>query len=119
MLKALLVETKLTAQVWKAVAIQSRLDANKWLHSSADNLVFDAYSKDARGGTGETFDWQALKGYPRSFTLAGGLSEKNVARAIRTVRPAMIDLNSGVETDGRKDITKIDTVMSLVRKVTQ
>ena len=119
MLKALLVETKLTAQVWKAVAIQSRLDANKWLHSSADNLVFDAYSKDARGGTGETFDWQALKGYPRSFTLAGGLSEKNVARAIRTVRPAMIDLNSGVETDGRKDITKIETVMSLVRKVTQ
>lgn len=31
----------------------------------------------------------------------------------------MIDLNSGVETDGRKDITKIETVMSLVRKVTQ
>ena len=49
-------------------------------------LLFDAYHKDERGGTGEVFDWSSLDEFERPFMLAGGIDSTNVARAIRTVR---------------------------------
>ena len=40
-------------EVWKAVQIRSAADAEAWIDSRADMLLFDAYHKDERGGTGE------------------------------------------------------------------
>ena len=90
-------------KVWKAVQICSPADADAWIDSSADMLLFDAYHKDERGGTGEVFDWSCLDEFERPFMLAGGIDSTNVARAIRTVRPYGIDISSGIETDGVKD----------------
>ena len=104
-------------EVWKAVQIRSAADAEAWIDSSADMLLFDAYHKDERGGTGEVFDWSFLDEFERPFMLAGGIDSTNVARAIRTVRPYGIDISSGIETDGVKDDEKITAFTNIVRTI--
>ena len=104
-------------EIWKAVQIRSSTDAEAWIDSSADMLLFDAYHKDERGGTGEVFDWSCLDEFERPFMLAGGIDSTNVARAIRTVRPYGIDISSGIETDGVKDDEKIKAFTNIVRTI--
>ncbi len=104
-------------EVWKAVQIRSAADAEAWIDSSADMLLFDAYHKDERGGTGEVFDWSSLDEFERPFMLAGGIDSTNVARAIRTVRPYGIDISSGIETEGVKDDEKIKAFTNIVRTI--
>ena len=104
-------------EVWKAVQIRSAADAEKWIDSSADMLLFDAYHKDERGGTGEVFDWSSLDEFERPFMLAGGIDSTNVARAIRTVRPYGIDISSGIEKEGVKDNEKIKAFTNIVRTI--
>jgi len=104
-------------EVWKAVQIRSAADVEKWIDSSADMLLFDAYHKDERGGTGEVFDWSSLDAFERPFMLAGGIDSTNVARAIRTVRPYGIDISSGIETNGVKDDEKITAFTKIVKSI--
>lgn len=104
-------------EVWKAVQIRSAADAEAWIDSSADMLLFDAYHKDERGGMGEVFDWSCLDEFERPFMLAGGIDSTNVARAIRTVRPYGIDISSGIETEGVKDDKKIKAFTNIVRTI--
>ena len=104
-------------EVWKAVQIRSAADVEKWIDSSADMLLFDAYHKDERGGTGEVFDWSSLDAFERPFMLAGGIDSTNVARAIRTVRPYGIDISSGIETNGVKDDEKITAFTKIVNSI--
>ena len=104
-------------EVWKAVQIRSAADAEAWIDSSADMLLFDAYHKDERGGTGEVFDWSCLDAFERPFMLAGGIDCTNVARAIRTVRPYGIDISSGIETNGVKDDEKITAFTKIVKSI--
>ena len=104
-------------EIWKAVQIRSAADVEKWIDSSADILLFDAYHKDERGGTGEVFDWSSLDAFERPFMLAGGIDSTNVARAIRTVRPYGIDISSGIETNGVKDDEKITAFTKIVKSI--
>lgn len=104
-------------EVWKAIQIRSAADAAAWIDSSADMLLFDAYHKDERGGTGDVFDWSCLDTFERPFMLAGGIDSTNVARAIRTVRPYGIDISSGIETNGVKDDEKITAFTKIVNSI--
>ena len=104
-------------EVWKAIQIRTAADTEKWIDSSADMLLFDAYHKDERGGTGEVFDWSSLDEFERPFMLAGGIDSTNVARAIRTVRPYGIDISSGIETNGVKDDEKITAFTNIVKHI--
>ena len=104
-------------EVWKAIQIRTAADTEKWIDSSADMLLFDAYYKDERGGTGEVFDWSSLDAFERPFMLAGGIDSTNVARAIRTVRPYGIDISSGIETNGMKDDKKITAFTKIVKSI--
>ena len=104
-------------EVWKAIQIRSAADAEAWIDSSADMLLFDAYHIDERGGTGEVFDWSCLDTFERPFMLAGGIDSTNVARAIRTVRPYGIDISSGIETNGVKDDEKITAFTKIVNNI--
>jgi len=81
---------------------------------AADYLLFDTLAA-ARGGTGRSFDWGLVRGVRTPFFLAGGLHPGNVARAIAAVRPACVDVSSGVETQGVKDPAKIAAFMERVR----
>ena len=79
--------------------------------------VFDANEP----GSGKTFDWNLLRKLPRDgklFILAGGLNDKNVADAIRCVRPDGVDVSSGVEYTDRqgKDPKLIDSFVASVRE---
>ena len=73
--------------------------------SQADYLLFDA----PVAGSGQTFDWDLLKDQKiqQDFFIAGGLTVDNVHQARETFQPYALDVSSGVETDGRKDIEKI------------
>lgn len=85
-------------------------------------FLFDTYSKNKAGGTGEVFDWQLIEkmDVPAEFILAGGLTPENIGAAIAAVRPFAVDVNSGVETaPGRKDIDKIAQLVAEVRKTDQ
>ena len=78
-------------------------------YQPSGGFLFDAWHADQYGGTGEKFDWQRLPKV-RDFTLilAGGLSPDNVAVAIRTVAPDMVDVSGGVESAaGIKDQHKV------------
>lgn len=57
------------------------------------------------GGNGVAFDWSLLNTWPdRRFMLSGGLTPTSVADAIRSARPALVDVSSGVESaPGIKD----------------
>jgi phosphoribosylanthranilate isomerase len=82
------------------------------LHAHAARFVLDAYHPTLLGGTGRTQDWARLREVcaraPRPIMLAGGLTPDNVADAIRTARPAGVDVSSGVEAaPGRKDPAKV------------
>lgn len=71
-------------------------------------ILLDAYHATSYGGSGVSFDWQRT--IPKStppLILAGGLTPENVAHALTQLPVYGVDVSSGVETDGRKDITKI------------
>ena len=79
-----------------------------------DGFITDTFdpATGASGATGKTHDWaisrRLVELSPRPVILAGGLTPENVARAIRTVRPAGVDAHTGVEDEhGRKDPDRI------------
>ena len=81
--------------------------------TSADYLLFDA----PVAGSGETFNWQELEtqNFTKPFFIAGGLTEDNVADAIRFFHPYAVDVSSGVETNGKKDPEKIKRFIERVK----
>ncbi len=94
---------------WSAEQALSALQP--WI-TVAERFVLDAYHPHLPGGTGETHDWARARwlceNLPVPTLLAGGLNPENVAEAIRTVRPAGVDVSSGVEASpGVKDAEKI------------
>lgn len=106
-----------TARIWKAVRVRQVSDVTAWNHSIADLILFDSYVQGQHGGTGQYFDWSLLQACTKPFILAGGLTVRNLARAVRTVRPYAVDVSSGVETDGKKDRHKINEYLKVLRKV--
>jgi phosphoribosylanthranilate isomerase len=79
--------------------------------------LVDAYDPHLHGGTGRRADWSlaAEVAFAAPLVLAGGLTPENVGEAIRTVRPLGVDVSSGVETDGRKDVAKITAFVQAAR----
>jgi phosphoribosylanthranilate isomerase len=82
-------------------------------------ILIDSYVPGAMGGTGHTAPWDLLAGFDPGVpvVLAGGLTPDNVADAIRTVRPAGVDVASGVESGpGKKDSGKVRAFIQAARE---
>ncbi len=92
--------------VMKAVRVRNA-EALKILKGyEADLFLLDAWSVRARGGTGETFDWElakSVKGHD-NIVISGGLSPENVREAIEFFEPYGVDASSSLEErPGEKD----------------
>lgn len=95
--------------VIKSVRVTCRRDAEAWLGSEADYLLFDNGK-----GTGKCFDWEELGEIGRDFFLAGGITTDNVRDAMERFSPYCIDVSSGAETDGVKDFEKMKALVEAV-----
>jgi len=103
----------------KALSVRDKEDVRAAANYNVDYYLFDAPGTDFKGGSGHTFDWTLLEmaGIPRdNLILAGGLKAENIAEAVSLVSPYMVDVSSGVETDGIKDEAKINAFIQAVKK---
>ena len=80
--------------------------------------LLDTHVEGSYGGSGQTFDWGLVRKVSERLpvVIAGGLSAENVGQAIKTLRPWGVDVSSGVETGGVKDISKIKAFIEAVRR---
>ena len=81
--------------------------------------LLDTQVGEAYGGTGQAFDWQLAVEVSDRFPviIAGGLNENNIGQLVQKIKPWGVDISTGVETDGVKDIGKIKSFISTVRGV--
>lgn len=126
-------------RVLRAVHLERQDDLAGLAGYPADAWLVDAPVREGRrGGTGRTFDWSLLEAAARRgggaglaagpepggmtrdrMVVAGGLSARNVGDAIRRLRPAGVDVCSGVEASpGIKDMERIRAFAAAVREAT-
>lgn len=102
----------------KAARVRPGLDLLQYAAAfpSAQALLLDAFV-DGYGGGGAAFDWSLVpESLARSVVLSGGLGVDNVGDAIRRLRPAAVDVSSGVESaKGIKDAAKVRAFVAAVR----
>jgi len=102
----------------KIEQILSEIEVGYQLRLKRDPIcLLDAKVRDAYGGTGKTFNWQLAREVSARFPviIAGGLDPANVGHLVREAKPWGIDVSSGVEVNGRKDVAKIRAFIEAVR----
>ncbi len=112
-IKAIHIDQQSPKELYAALSAGSKLLPAQGFIALLDSRVEGKY-----GGTGESFNWNLAQEVAKRFPIivAGGLDPKNVARLIKKVAPWGVDVSSGVETGGVKDIAKIKTFIEAVRK---
>jgi len=103
----------------KALRVQSsqQVQTANECYPTAAGLLLDAYVKDQVGGTGKTFSWRHVPKIDQPIILAGGLHYENIVQAVTAVKPAAVDVSTGVETRaGIKDIAAVRRFVAAVRK---
>lgn len=109
------------APVWKSISVKDKKDIqiiDKY-NSFVQGILLDTYHPTQKGGTGETFDWKVVRDLSDSHNiiLAGGLNKDNIIKAINMVRPKIVDINSGVETNLIKDELKLKELFINLRRI--
>lgn len=103
----------------KAVRVRPGMDLAAYAanYRDARGLLTDAFVEGAHGGTGAVFDWTLIPAeLPLPLILSGGLDAANVADAVRRVKPAAVDVSSGVEAGkGIKHPERVAAFLAAVR----
>jgi phosphoribosylanthranilate isomerase len=115
------------AKVWPVVRLTGTEipDSIDELSGAADALLVDAKVAGMLGGSGVALPWRELAGalapHRRCpLVLAGGLRPENVGEAIAALRPAVVDVSSGVEsTPGIKDHERMRAFRDAVVRANQ
>jgi len=103
----------------KAIRVGQDFDLSVIENYRVNMVLLDSSREGSYGGTGRRFDWRIAIEAKRlaPIILAGGLTTENVWRAIMKVRPAAIDVCSGVEAEpGRKDLDKLRGFMAVAAR---
>jgi tryptophan synthase beta chain len=105
--------------VIKALRVSDDFEAEAASRYETAAVLLDAFSPDARGGTGRRFDWnvaQETSRFASKLFLAGGLTPENVSEAIRSVKPYAVDVCSSLESaPGIKSEERLTAFMKAVR----
>ena len=109
-----------SAQVIKAVELKNEADFvyAKSYHVGA--ILVDSRHAGLYGGTGRKANWELACRVKnkKPLILSGGINEKNIAEAMKTVVPVALDINSGVESEpGKKDHAKLARIFDIIRHV--
>ena len=91
-------------EIWKVFGVGEKLDWKlmEEFVPHVDRFLFDTATA-SKGGSGKTFDWGLLKGYPfeKGFFLSGGLRLEHAAEILELRKdiPQLlgVDVNSGFE----------------------
>jgi len=98
-------------KIVKAFRVRDRLNKQDLLRYRPFAYLLDSFSASKAGGTGRGFAWKLIRhldGLKQPIFLSGGLSIRNVRKAIRTVRPQWVDVSTSVEArPGKKDHAKV------------
>ena len=89
-------------------------------YEDIDYYLFDTHLEGMAGGTGVSFNWEALRGkaFKKPFFLAGGLTPANVKEAVNKVSPYAVDVASGVEkSPGKKDYKLLKEFIDNAKKI--
>ena len=102
----------------KAARVKPGMDLLQYAQAfpSAQAILLDAFV-EGYGGGGKVFDWTLIpERLDKPVILSGGLDVANVADAVRRVRPAAVDVSSGIESGkGIKDAEKMQAFVAAVR----
>jgi phosphoribosylanthranilate isomerase len=90
----------------------------KLLKKQKPIFLLDSNAREKYGGTGLKFDWKLAAPIAREYPviIAGGLNPNNVGKAIKMISPWGVDVSTGVETKGVKDMEKIKKFIAAVRQ---
>jgi phosphoribosylanthranilate isomerase len=107
--------SRLLPNAFKAVAIEDAADARRAASYPGQRLLVDTKISGVSGGTGKVFDWQLVTELTttRQLIVAGGLTPKNVAAAVRVLAPFGVDVASGVESEPGKKAHELMTAFVL------
>lgn len=106
----------LANRVIKALELKNEKDVKTAAGFEVAALLVDSRHDGLYGGTGRKSNWDMARLPQQPIILSGGLNEDNVRDALRVVRPAALDINSGVEEHpGQKDHAKIARVMQIIK----
>ncbi|QSF43187.1 phosphoribosylanthranilate isomerase [Paenibacillus tianjinensis] len=118
-------------KVWKAISVAGTSqagdsDGNDNVVSyagSVDALLLDTYDPQGSGGSGRTFDWgqipvfqAAAEAHGLPLFVAGGLHPDNVTELLEVYSPDGVDVSSGVESGGIKDLDKMTSFVERVKQ---
>jgi len=96
---------------YKALRLRGPGDAEAAGRYRCPRILVDAWSPDARGGTGRRVGESLIESITgqRPLWLAGGLGPENIAEVVRRARPELVDASSRLESEpGRKDPARLE-----------
>jgi len=104
----------------KAISPRSENDLNILRDYPVRAILIDSRDPGRYGGTGKTSDWNLAMKVKNThpLILSGGLNTKNILKAIETVSPHAVDVNSGVEdSPGKKNHGKVKKIIAMVHDI--
>lgn len=106
-----------SGEIWKAVRAKSPEDIEWEQKKSCRRLLIDSFIENAYGGTGKRINTEIVKSakIEKPFFIAGGITAENIAEIVRDTKPYGVDISSGIETDGIKDLQKMKSIMEIIK----
>ena len=95
----------------KAFKIRNANDVKAAESSAADMILLDSGE-----GSGELFDHSLLENISRPYFLAGGLDEDNIGSILNVLSPYAVDVSSGIELNGNKQLKRMQAFANAVRR---